>query len=66
MGAAQVSRTPTRDAPRLRCSIEGCPASVADHYWGKVKAIGWFFMRDGTAYCPEHLPEWLAEWRAGK
>lgn len=23
----------------------------------------WFFMKDGTAFCPDHIPEWVEEWR---
>lgn len=64
MGASQVSAPDSR--PRVRCSEDGCPASVANNRWAKIHSVGWFFMRDGSAYCPEHLPEWLAEWRAGR
>jgi hypothetical protein len=50
----------------IKCTV--CKATVKNHYWSKMRANkeGWFFKRDGTAYCPEHLPEWLHEWRAKK
>lgn len=34
--------------------------------WLVIKAQdeGWFFHRDGTAYCPDHTPHWVEEWRA--
>jgi hypothetical protein len=65
MGEAQVSDTGlgTRDG-LVHCSADGCDATVPDHYWGKVKAAGWFFQRNGDAWCPEHVPEWVAEWRS--
>lgn len=46
------------------CSVEGCENRFADHMWGKIKLKGWFIMKDGTAYCPDHIPEWVEEWRA--
>lgn len=45
---------------------ENCDDNVPNHYWGKVKADGWFFQRDGRAYCPKHVPEWVANWRKEK
>lgn len=47
------------------CSKEGCDKKYKDHSWGKIKAggKGWFFQKDGTAYCPEHVPDWVEEWR---
>lgn len=30
----------------------------------RASSAGWFFKRDGTSYCPEHLPEWVDGWRA--
>ena len=51
--------------PKL-CAEGGCEASYVPHYWGTVKAEGWFHQRDGKSYCPAHHPEWVAEWRAWK
>lgn len=48
----------------ITCSHEGCDEKVANHHWGKVKAVGWFFGRmDDKSYCPKHLPDWVATWR---
>lgn len=52
------------EAPKQKCSGEGCEATVPNHYWGRVTASSaWFFQKDGRAWCPEHLPEWVADWR---
>ena len=48
----------------VRCAEPGCEATVKDHAWGKIKADGWFFTKTGEAWCPDHNPEWVAEWRA--
>lgn len=50
----------------LSCSEVGCEAAVRDHYWGKTRAFGagWFFQKDGTNWCPEHIPLWVDEWRS--
>lgn len=52
--------------PKIVCVEEGCNNSFADHSWGATAAYkaGWFVMRDGTAYCFDHNPPWVAEWRA--
>lgn len=36
--------------------------------WNIMQAgkAGWFFQRNGDAYCPEHVPEWVEEWRRSK
>jgi len=56
------------DGYTVRCSEPGCLHNVSNHYWGKVAAndAGWFFQRTGEAWCPEHVPEWVEEWRARK
>jgi hypothetical protein len=46
------------------CTHPGCPAKIADHRWGRTKANGWFFSKDGEAWCPDHVPRWVATWRA--
>lgn len=44
-----------------------CEAKIKNHAWGRIKAEGWFFSRDpDRAYCPNHIPSWVAEWRARK
>lgn len=50
---------------RVRCDGPDCAAAVENHRWGRTKAAGWFFTRDDDqAWCPEHVPDWVAEWRA--
>ena len=46
-----------------KCAESDCTASVKNHYWGHVKADGWFFSKEGPAWCPEHLPDWVPAWR---
>lgn len=50
------------------CDTFSCTASIPNHYWGKVKEGAlWFFSRtDEKAYCPEHIPAWVAKWRKKK
>lgn len=48
---------------RIRCN--DCSASVGNHKWGRIRAQadGWFFTMAGDAWCPLHVPQWVAEWR---
>lgn len=43
-----------------------CERTVPQHKWGQIKAHdeGWYFPRNGGAYCPDHVPAWVTEWRA--
>ena len=43
-------------------SCEGCDATIPDERWSKTRS-GWFQTKDGKNYCPEHTPDWVAEWR---
>jgi hypothetical protein len=45
-----------------------CERTIKDHYWARVNAQeeGWFFKKDGTAYCPDHAPAWVETWRQSK
>lgn len=45
------------------CDGEGCRNRIKDHRWGHIKADDWFFQKDGTAYCPDHIPDWVEKWR---
>ena len=56
---------PRYEVEEIPCSDEECTETVRNHYWGRVKS-GWFFQKDGSAWCPAHIPEWVAEWRARK
>lgn len=55
-----------QDEEEIFCSIEGCDHSIKNHAWGKIKAEGWFFLRNGTAFCPDHIPDWVAGWRESR
>jgi hypothetical protein len=48
------------------CNVPECEASFPDHRWGAIRATGdgWFIGRDGTAWCPAHVPSWVERWRA--
>lgn len=54
------------------CAEQNCAASIEPGKSGYVskwatmaaQTAGWFFQRDGTAYCAEHVPAWVADWRA--
>ncbi len=54
----------------VRCARQGDLGCTASFPGSKFDAIaagveGWFFSR-GTddAFCPEHIPDWVAGWRA--
>jgi hypothetical protein len=49
----------------MKCELCG-KELPKEHAWAKIRAHsdGWFFSKDGTAWCPDHNPEWVAEWRA--
>lgn len=51
---------------RVRCSIKGCRTSYSKDMWSSIKATeaGWFQQKDLTAFCPEHVPDWVPAWRA--
>ncbi|AOZ64930.1 hypothetical protein SEA_OLYMPICHELADO_65 [Streptomyces phage OlympicHelado] len=50
------------------CSNAECPKSFPNHKHGTIGAHqdGWFLQRNGDAWCPDHIPDWVAEWRAKK
>lgn len=53
----------------FECDEPECKETVvADHHWARKKAQreGWFFHKDGRAHCNEHIPRWVADWRAKK
>lgn len=57
--------------PAVRvCAEENCSRSYTETCkWDAIKAFneGWFFSRKtGLKYCPDHTPEWVAEWRERK
>lgn len=55
---------PEPEPKLLHCSEEGCEQTCRTHRWAKTKS-GWFQSRDGVLnYCPSHIPDWVAQWRA--
>jgi hypothetical protein len=50
----------------VRCAHPECGASHPSSRWAEIRAHdeGWFTKKDGTAYCPKHVPEWVTKWRA--
>lgn len=58
----------TYETPDTYCASPGCISHVKSHEWGKKEAqrMGWFFQKDGTAWCARHIPDWVEEWRARK
>lgn len=50
------------------CDHPDCSSSMKTHAWGFIKAndAGWFIQKNGDCWCPEHIPEWVALWRAKK
>lgn len=51
-----------------QCSHDGCTDSYVPHHWGAKQAerLGWFIQKNGDAWCPKHIPNWVAKWRAQK
>lgn len=55
------------DKPRspgwIYCDYPECEEAIKNHRWGKTKATGWFFQKNGKSYCPKHVPAWVKKWR---
>ena len=43
-----------------------CEKPGPKNRWENTRAQteGWFLQRNGDVYCPEHVPGWVAGWRA--
>ena len=52
----------------VECYDQWCGESFPSSKFGKIRAsdAGWFFQKDGVAWCPAHIPEWVGPWRARK
>lgn len=48
---------------RWRC--ERCYRNVDLSKWTSIRAhqAGWFQLKDGRWWCPEHVPSWVKRWR---
>lgn len=47
-----------------KCKV--CPTEVKSDKWNSIRAHanGWYFQKNGDAYCPEHRPSWAPKtWR---
>lgn len=47
----------------MMCEGFNCGRTVKNNRWARTKATGWFFTRDGRAFCPNHVPAWVPAWR---
>lgn len=55
------------EEPQGKCTKKGCINIFRDrHQWDRSEAhkAGWFFQKNGDVWCPEHIPDWVNEWRA--
>lgn len=50
----------------IKCANPSCNNTMGSHALAVIKTSGWFHQRDGTSWCPEHIPEWVAKWREDK
>lgn len=52
----------------MHCAEPGCTAAHKSDRWNNSKAqkLGWFIQRNGDHWCPDHIPEWVAQWREEK
>lgn len=53
-------------AELISCSDRSCEATIKNHRWGKIKADGWLFLKNGEAFCPLHIPSWYKQWKGTK
>lgn len=54
------------DTGSTTCAHEGCEESIPNHKWARIKSGGWFEQLNGDVWCPNHIPEWVDEWRKKK
>jgi len=47
------------------CAQPECTNSFKTDKWHTIHAAGdgWFMQKDGTNWCPDHTPAWVAAWR---
>lgn len=48
----------------MTCDV--CGRTHKNDRWNRIRAhdLGWFEQKNGTVYCPAHVPAWVADWRA--
>lgn len=57
------------DHPQKECAADGCTANFRDTgRWApeRQSKSGWFHQRNGSSFCPQHTPDWVAAWRERK
>jgi hypothetical protein len=61
-----VGREKERYTYKAACKASGCKNDFFPDKWGAMEAqrLGWFLQKNGDSWCPEHIPDWVAEWRA--
>lgn len=49
-----------------KCNESSCDRKTKTDKFNKIRAAeqGWFFQKDGSIWCPDHVPGWVASWRA--
>lgn len=52
----------------IKCDGLMCDKQFKNNYWASVKeGKDWFIPKnDNLAFCPDHLPSWVQEWRSKK
>lgn len=47
----------------MTCDV--CGKECKNDRWSRIRAheAGWFEQKNGTVYCPEHVPSWVITWR---
>lgn len=54
--------------PLRVCNDKKCKKKYGGGRWDFVRASegGWLLQRDGTSWCPDHIPDWYGAWAAQK
>lgn len=53
----------------IKCASKDCQATIKNNKWDRIRGgvTGWFFSKDkDESFCPVHVPQWVADWRAGR
>jgi hypothetical protein len=48
----------------IYCDDAECDVVIPDVNRRMLAGLhGWYFSKDGVAFCPTHIPSWLKKWR---